>query len=60
MKIETTMLDYPHRGGEGLGTLRRAQFSDYWYYIVPLAGGFGVQVALYVKLRLRAPLRLQR
>lgn len=28
-----------------------SQFSDYWYYIVPLAAGFGVQVALYVQLR---------
>ena len=27
------------------------QFSEFWYYIVPLAAGFGVQVALYVKLR---------
>jgi Cu+-exporting ATPase len=28
-----------------------SQFSEFWYYIVPLAAGFGVQVALYVKLR---------
>jgi P-type Cu+ transporter len=28
-----------------------SQFSEFWYYIVPLAVGFGVQVALYVKLR---------
>lgn len=27
------------------------QFSEFWYYVVPLAAGFGVQVALYVKLR---------
>jgi Cu+-exporting ATPase len=27
------------------------QFSDFWYYIVPLAAGFGVQVALFARLR---------
>ena len=27
------------------------QFSEFWYYIVPLAAGFGVQVALYLRLR---------
>jgi len=27
------------------------QFSDFWYYIVPLALGFGIQVALFVRLR---------
>jgi len=27
------------------------QFAEFWYYVVPLAAGFGVQVALYVKLR---------
>lgn len=27
------------------------QFSQYWYYIVPLALGFGLQVALYFQLR---------
>lgn len=27
------------------------QFSEFWYYIVPLAAGFGVQVALFVRLR---------
>ena len=27
------------------------QFSEFWYFIVPLAAGFGVQVALYLKLR---------
>lgn len=28
-----------------------SQFTEFWYYIVPLAAGFGVQVALFVKLR---------
>ena len=28
-----------------------SQFSEFWFYIVPLAAGFGVQVALYVRLR---------
>jgi YHS domain-containing protein len=27
------------------------QFAEFWYYIVPLAAGFGIQVALYVRLR---------
>ena len=27
------------------------QFSDFWFFIVPLAAGFGVQVALFVRLR---------
>lgn len=27
------------------------QFSEFWYFIVPLAAGFGIQVALYLKLR---------
>jgi Cu+-exporting ATPase len=27
------------------------QFSEFWYYIVPLAAGFGIQVALYMRLR---------
>ena len=27
------------------------QFSDFWFYIVPLAAGFGLQVALFLKLR---------
>ena len=27
------------------------QFSEFWYYIVPLAAGFGIQVALYTRLR---------
>jgi Cu+-exporting ATPase len=28
-----------------------SQFSEFWYYIVPLAAGFGLQVALFLKLR---------
>ena len=28
-----------------------SQFSEFWYYVLPLAAGFGVQVALYVRLR---------
>lgn len=28
-----------------------SQFADFWYYIVPLGAGFGVQVALYTRLR---------
>ncbi len=28
-----------------------AQFAGFWYFIVPLAVGFGVQVALYIRLR---------
>jgi Cu+-exporting ATPase len=27
------------------------QFSEFWFYILPLAAGFGVQVALFVRLR---------
>jgi len=27
------------------------QFADFWYYILPLAAGFGLQVALYSRLR---------
>jgi len=27
------------------------QFSEFWFYIVPLAVGFGIQVALFVRLR---------
>lgn len=27
------------------------QFSRFWYYIVPLAAGFGFQVGLFVRLR---------
>lgn len=25
-------------------------FTEFWYYLVPLAAGFGVQVALYLRL----------
>jgi Cu+-exporting ATPase len=32
-------------------TFTFSQFSDFWYYIVPLAAGFGVQVALFMQLR---------
>lgn len=28
-----------------------SQFSDFWFYILPLAAGFGIQVALYTRLR---------
>lgn len=28
-----------------------SQFSEFWFYLVPLAAGFGVQVALFVRLR---------
>ena len=27
------------------------QFSQFWYYVVPLGAGFGLQVAFYVRLR---------
>lgn len=27
------------------------EFTKYWYYLVPLAAGFGLQVALFLKLR---------
>ena len=27
------------------------QFSEFWFYILPLAAGFGLQVALYTRLR---------
>lgn len=27
------------------------QFNEFWYYIVPLGAGFGLQVALYLRLR---------
>ena len=27
------------------------QFNEFWFYIVPLAAGFGAQIALYVRLR---------
>lgn len=28
-----------------------SQFYEFWYYIVPLGAGFGLQVALYTRLR---------
>lgn len=28
-----------------------SQFNDFWYYILPLGAGFGLQVALYTRLR---------
>jgi len=28
-----------------------APFKEFWYYVLPLAAGFGVQVALFLKLR---------
>lgn len=27
------------------------QFSQFWYYILPLAAGFGIQVGLFIRLR---------
>lgn len=27
------------------------QFSNYWYYLIPLASGFGIQVGLYTYLK---------
>jgi len=27
------------------------QFAEFWYYIVPLGAGFGMQVALYSRMR---------
>ncbi len=27
------------------------QFTEFWYFLVPLGAGFGLQVALYVRLR---------
>ncbi|MBI2475062.1 hypothetical protein HYV69_01420 [Candidatus Uhrbacteria bacterium] len=29
----------------------QVQFSDFWYFIVSLTGGFGIQVGLYVYLK---------
>lgn len=29
----------------------RAQFAQFWYFVLALAAGFGVQVGLYVRLR---------
>ena len=28
-----------------------SQFYEFWYYVVPLGAGFGLQVALYTRLR---------
>jgi Cu+-exporting ATPase len=28
-----------------------SQFSEFWFYVLPLAAGFGLQVALYTRLR---------
>lgn len=33
------------------GDFARGQFAAYWYYIVGLASGFGIQVGLYTYLR---------
>ncbi|MBI4367693.1 MAG: hypothetical protein HY543_12860 [Deltaproteobacteria bacterium] len=30
-----------------------SQFSEFWYYVLPLALGFGIQMGLYVYLRRR-------
>lgn len=27
------------------------QFSQFWFYVIPLAAGFGIQVGLFVRLR---------
>ncbi len=32
-------------------TFTVSQFSEFWYYLVPLAAGFGLQVALFTRLR---------
>lgn len=32
-------------------TFTVSQFLEFWYYIVPLGAGFGLQVALYTRLR---------
>ena len=32
-------------------TFTMSQFFAFWYYIVPLGAGFGLQVALYTRLR---------
>jgi Cu+-exporting ATPase len=29
-----------------------SQFAEFWYYVLPLAAGFGLQVALYTRLRI--------
>lgn len=31
-----------------------AQVAQYWYYLVPLSAGFGIQVWLYVRVRAKA------
>lgn len=28
-----------------------SQFADYWYFILPLAAGFGLQTGMYVRIR---------
>lgn len=33
------------------GRFAVGQFAEFWYYLVPLAAGFGLQVALYLRLR---------
>jgi len=33
------------------GSLAATQFADFWPFVVALAVGFGVQIALYVRLR---------
>ena len=30
-----------------------SQFAEFWYYVVPLTLGFGIQIGLYVRLRQR-------
>jgi len=30
----------------------RDQFAEFWYFVLPLGAGFGLQVALYAQLRL--------
>lgn len=32
-------------------TFTAQQIGEFWYYVVPLAAGFGLQVTLYVRLR---------
>lgn len=32
-------------------TFTAQQIAEFWYYVVPLAAGLGLQVALYVRLR---------
>ena len=33
------------------GSFAVSQFAEFWYYVVPLAIGFGLQVALFARLR---------